>query len=751
MRIRPLSLFPQLFVIAFCAASAAYAGPVTGRVLDPDGRPVANARVWIAGTSIPAQTITDSQGQFSLVAPDGCRCEVRAAADGFRAAPIAFESTFAARDIGSITLSVSAITESLVVSATQVEIPLSQASSSITVITGEELRERQVTTVADALRVVPGLTVARAGAMGALTSVFPRGGESDYTLVYIDDIQVNAFGGGMDFAHLSAANIDRIEVVRGPQSALYGSNAIGSVVRIVTRSGGPLRADAAFEGGSFGTTHLTSTTSGTAGNWFWGGSIDRLASDGFNGEISAAGEEISNDDYSRTQAGGSGGWRNPAGASVRVQLGFGRDERGFPGPFGSNPVGIFTGINTISRGSNDRWIASLGAASPAGSRTLLHGQATWDSIDSDFISPTNTSQSGSRRLSARGQVDIAAAPGLDFSTGAEFQRERGTSSYITDNAGRIPIGRYIAGVFGEGRLKAADRFFATGGVRLENIHRDPIGALDDPYSPRPAMDADTVTSVNPKIAAAFQPRVTRGSETKLRASFGTGIRPPDAFELAFTDNPGLKPERSRSFEVGVEQAFGAGHGAVEATWFHNTFDDLIVTVGSFAESSRYSTDNISNARAKGMELGATARHRAASTDVQVRVTYTFLDTKILAVDQSGAAPPPFTVGEPLLNRPRHQWAIDAGVTHARVTAWLRGGGRGRVLTVEPSYGTFGGLFTADGYDVWNAGASWRVARQLEIFGRIENLFDRRYEEVFGFPALGRGAFAGLRVSSHGRE
>ena len=300
MRIRPLSLFPLLFVIAFCAASAAYAGPVTGRVLDPDGRPVANARVWIAGTSIPAQTITDSQGQFLLVAPDGCRCEVRAAAEGFRATPIAFESTFAARDVGTIALSVSAISESLVVSATQVEIPLSQASSSIMVITGEELRERQVTTVADALRVVPGLTVARSGSMGALTSVFPRGGESDYTLVYVDDIQVNAFGGGMDFAHLSVANIDRIEVVRGPQSALYGSNAIGSVVRIVTRSGGLLRGDAAFEGGSFGTTHLTLTTSGTASNWFWGGSVDRLASDGFNGQTSAAGEEISNDASPRT-------------------------------------------------------------------------------------------------------------------------------------------------------------------------------------------------------------------------------------------------------------------------------------------------------------------------------------------------------------------------------------------------------------------------------------------------------------------
>jgi outer membrane receptor protein involved in Fe transport len=285
----------------------------------------------------------------------------------------------------------------------------------------------------------------------------------------------------------------------------------------------------------------------------------------------------------------------------------------------------------------------------------------------------------------------------------------------------------------------------TAGVRVENIHRDPIGVLDDPYSPRPAMDADTVVSANPKIAAAFQVRRSRGSETKLRASFGTGIRPPDAFELAFTDNPELGPERSRSGEAGLEQAFARGHASVDATLFHNTFDDLIVAVGRFVESSRYQTDNISNARAKGLELGVNARHRVRGTDVQTRISYTFLDTEILAVDGADAAPSPFTVGQPLVNRPRHQWTIDAAVTHGFATAWLRGGGRGRVLAVEPSYGTFGGLFDAGGYSVWNAGASWRVRRQLELFGRIENLLDRRYEEIFGFPALGRGVFAGVRV------
>jgi len=743
MRVR--SVFP--FILASLIAGVAGAGPVTGRIVDPDGRPVPNARVWIAGAGATVQTTTDEQGRFTLIAPDECRCEVRAGADGFRAEPVTFDSTTAPYDIGAMKLSVSAISESLVVSATQVEIPLSEASSSITVISADELRERQIATVADALRDVPGLTVLRSGSAGALTSVFPRGGESDYMLVYVDDIQVNAFGGGMDFAHLSSTDIDRIEVVRGPQSALYGSNGIGGVVRIITRAGGPARGDASFEGGSFGTTRATASSSGTGGDWFWGGGVDRLDSDGFNGQQSAAGETIANDDYTRTQVNGSGGWRNATGASVHAQLTFGHDDRGFPGPFGSNPIGAFTGIDTIARGANDRWGASIGATAASGMRFRTRGEMTWSSIDSDFTSSFGDSQSGSRRFTARAQADIAGGHGVDFSTGAEFQRERGTSSYITDDSGEIPVERYVVGIFGEGRYNAADRFFATAGVRVENIHRDSIGALNDPFSPRPAMEADTVVSVNPRIAAAFRARTTPGSETKLRGSVGTGIRPPDAFELAFTDNPGLKPERSRSVEVGVEQAFAAGHASVDAAWFHNTFDDLIVAVGRFVESSRYQTDNISNARAKGLELGATGRYRAGSTNVQARVAYTFLDTEILAVDNSGAAPSPFTVGQSLINRPRHQWSMDAAMTHGRVTGWLRGGGRGEVLAVEPSYGTFGGLFDAAGYGVWSAGASWRIARQLDLFGRIENLFDRRYEEVFGFPALGRGAFAGVRVLS----
>jgi outer membrane cobalamin receptor len=736
---------------AFLTAQFASAGPLSGRVVDPDGRPVAGARILLVGSNgsgLPLpDAVTNVHGEFTLTTPDAGRYEVRVAAEGFRAQPVTIDAAATPRNVGAIALEVSALSETLVVSASQVEIPLSQASSAVSIITGAELRDRQIATVADALGQVPGLTIARSGSAGALTSVFPRGGESDYTLVYIDGVQVNAFGGGFDLAHLSTANIDRIEVVRGAQSALYGSNAIGGVVRIVSRQSGPVRGDASVEAGSFGSSRVAASASGTRGQWSWGAGIDRLGSDGFNGQTTASGEEIVNDRYDRTELSASGAWRGDAGRNVRADLRFARDDRGFPGPFGSNPIGVFSGIDRTSRGKNDRWSALLGGTLPAGPRVRTHGQLTWNSIDGRFTSPFDTSSSASRRFTARAQTDVAAGAGVNASLGAEFQRERGTSSYITGNEGEIPIERWVAGYFGEARWSAADRVFATAGMRLEQIHRGAVAPLDDEFSPRPPMGEDTVVSLNPKVSAAYYLRTAPGSQTKVRASAGTGIRPPDAFELAFTDNPFLQPERSRSVDAGIDQSVAGGRVLLEATWFRNAFDDLIVAVGRFIESSRYRTDNISNARARGLELASTLKTRARGFDVQGRLTYTFLDSEILAVDGAPAAPAPFTAGQPLLNRPRHQWAIDGGVSRGRISGWLRGGGRGRVLAVEPSYGTFGGLFDAEGYGVWNAGASWRLARQLEVYGRIANLFARRYEEVFGFPALGRGVVAGLRVAA----
>jgi outer membrane receptor protein involved in Fe transport len=128
-----------------------------------------------------------------------------------------------------------------------------------------------------------------------------------------------------------------------------------------------------------------------------------------------------------------------------------------------------------------------------------------------------------------------------------------------------------------------------------------------------------------------------------------------------------------------------------------------------------------------------------------RVGYTFLDSEILAVDRDRQAPPPFAVGDPLLRRPRHQVSIDASATAGPLSLFLTGGARSRVLDVEPSLGTFGGLHYASGFNVWNVGGAWRLRGIGEVYARVENLFDELYEEALGFPALGRRATIGLRV------
>ena len=752
MHVPPVRIFPGfLFTLLLSAAVAAgpLDEPLSGRVVDPDGRPVAGARVLVTGAGLPLQSaMTDDGGQFTIASiPEG-RITVRVAAEGFSAAARDVEVSAGARDVGTIALSISALSESIVVSASHVEIPLSQATSSVTVISGAELEARQVHSLADALRTVPGLSVVSTGGLGTTTGVFPRGGESNYTLVLVDGVPANDFGGDFDFGQVSTANIDRIEVVRGPQSALFGSNAIGAVVRIVTRRGGAPSAQASVEGGGFDTSRVSASTAGERRQFEWGASFDRVRSDGMNGERTGAGETVGNDDYERRSGSLAAGWRR-SNAWARINLRHSADERGFPGPFGSNPAGNYGGIDRVSRGENQRTTAGLSASLPLWSRVRAQAHAGHNRVDSDFASPFGSSEGFSRRWDVRVQTDVAVGNGVDVSAGIDLQRERAGSSFITGATfQRIPVERRTGGYFVEARLNSRDRLFVVAGLRVEDIHRERL----EPSGTRPDLAADDVVSANPRLSAGWIVRGGGDAFTKVRASVGSGIRPPDGFELAFTDNPGLRPERSVSAEAGVDQAFARGRGLIEATAFFNTYDDLIVTVGSFAGSSRYRTDNISNARARGLELAATLRERVRAAaprpvDLSVRVGYTLLDTDVLAVDGDDAAPPPFTAGQPLLRRPRHQFFADFSMASGPLTAFVRGGGRSTFLDVEPSFGTFGGLFDAAGYHVWSAGAAWRVGRFAEIFGRVENLFDRSYEEAFGFPALGRRATAGLRIAA----
>ena len=641
-----------------------------------------------------------------------------------------------------------AITDFVVVTAALVELPLSRVTDSVTVIPRADIDARQIETVAGALRAVTGLGLTASGGRGAVTSIFTRGGESDYTLVLVDGVAINEFGGSISLAHLSPANVDRIEIVRGPQSALFGGGAIAGVVNVISAEGGPASATAALETGSESMRRGAIDARGSIGRWSLGAGADIVAADGFTG-TSAAGAPVSNDDYRRAEVSAVASRELRGGARARLSARWNDNTRGFPGAFGSDPGGTYDGVDTISRGDNDARSAS-GSLDGVTGRVAHRLSGTWMRLESDFASPFGDSTSSTRRASARYVADRATRWG-GVSAGADLARESGRSTFIVNRGGaEIPVERTVAGFFAEARGALGSRVLVTAGARLDRIHGAALEGDASPFGARPDIDATTVWSFNPRVSTAvLLTPPDAANAARLRAGFSTGIRPPSAFQLSFTDNPRLEPERNRSAEVALEQTLARGRMTLSATAFLNRYDDLIITVGqSIAGASQYSSDNLSNSSARGLELAAEARGTGALDGLTVRAGYTWLGTRILAadgVDVTGLAP--FEVGDRLLRRPAHRGFADATFTRGAVTAFASLEARGETLDIDPSFGLFGGLYDNTGYATSAAGLSWRLGRGMTIFGRVTNLFDRAYEEILGFPAPGRQVAGGVRIAA----
>ena len=739
-----------LATLGFLVASTGLAFAQTrieGRVADEQGRAVSGAIIIAIGqTSAPSSVQSDDDGRFAFESLTPGHYDLTASAPGLLGDVRGLPVNTGAASTAEITMRVSAITESLVVSAAQIDQPLSRTADSVTIITSEELAARQITSLGAALATVPGLTVARSGGPGTLTSLFPRGGDSDFTLVLVDGVRANTFGGGLDLSQVPIADVDRIEVVRGPQSAIYGADAIGGVVQVITRQGGPPSAHAQIEGGSRGARRLLAGTHGEVNSWRWQAGGDYFQDEGFSGIAPASGERVSNDDARERQGWVGTGWRTERGTDVQSTFRYVDTDRGAPGPYGSDPAGRFGGVDLVARGTTERHSIGLRVVHPwAGPSSRVRQRVDFDIADYDllFASAFGPSESDTRRVHGRVQTDAALNAGLGVSGGLEWLTERARSTFITSGIETVPVNRRVIGTFGEARWEAHERVNVQAGLRAEHMTRQRLARGGD------ALPASTVVSVNPKISASWLVSPTLPAAgarvwTRLRVAGGTGIRPPDAFEIAFTDNPDLKPERSRSVELGVTQALAGGSIQLDATTFFNQYDDLIVSVGSLRDVSRYRTDNISNARARGVETSAAWR---ATSGLSVRGAYTFLDTEIRAVDRLAEAPSPYHVGDALLRRPTHQGSVAVEWTLPRATMFAMVEGRGATLDGEPAFGPSGGLYQNPGRTVIDLGGSYRLMRRVDVFARVLNLFDRHYEEVFGYPAPGRTAFAGVRVAT----
>jgi outer membrane receptor protein involved in Fe transport len=415
---------------------------------------------------------------------------------------------------------------------------------------------------------------------------------------------------------------------------------------------------------------------------------------------------------------------------------FDSNEVGEPGPWGSDPKHTFSGIDLISRGKNN--FGDYGVRYEIDASSLVREEliGSFFLYNTGYASPFGFSFNKDLRGQGESRTIVSISPHYTAAFGIAGGREDVRNTYISDAEFAVfPIPRSNVAAYVENRFVFGSRLFVNAGVRGEWLFTRAIPS--DGFS-RPDFPSSSIGSANPKLSAAY----VAGANTRLHASFGTGLRPPSGFELAFTTNPALKPERTRGVDAGIEQRVGPV--VLDATYFYNRFYDLIVTLGGSLKSlSHYTSDNLANSRAQGAEFSARVRPSRA---VLLTGSYTLLETRLLDV-----APAPFQAGQPLTRRPKHSGSAVAMFTRGRVTADVTGYFRGKTLYEEPSFGASNGLFWNPGFANVGINLNLALGRGVTAYGHLRNSLDRQYEEIFGFPSPRLNFIAGMKWSLRGKE
>ncbi len=603
--------------------------------------------------------------------------------------------------------------EEVVVTATRLETPVREVGSSITVITAEQIDQMKVIPVDKLLETVPGVDVVRNGGLGQPSSVFIRGGKSEYTLVIIDGVEANdpfSPGRSFDFSNLMTDNIERIEVLRGPQSTLYGSDAMAGVINIITRKGkGKPRFSLSAEGGSFNSRRASASVSGAGRAVDYSLSLSRLESDG----ISAADERDGNterDGYTNTTVSGRvgialsessdldfvlRGWDTETQADDYNELFVFADDPN--AKLETNQI-LFRTQGTFLL-ANDLWEAIVGIS------TGKH-QKAFDNQPDPLNSISSTFSSDGRSLKADWQNNLYLSRSNTLTLGVEMEKEWGTFESEYDD-GFFQTSDFVdessreTGIFAQDRINVDDTFFATLGVRWDGYR-------------------DLGSKITWRVAPAW---LIGNTGLKLRGSYGTGFNAPTLFQLySGTDgNPDLAPETNKGWDVGLDKSFSRDRTVLGAAYFMTEYENLISWQPTGFE-------NTAVARTDGWELYLDSKLTKAMTCL---ASYTLTRTE----DDNG---------EPLLRIPEDKASLGLNYSF---------GGKAD-LNLEALYvgerddidfSTFSRV-QLDSYTLLNLAGSLTVTKWLKIHGRVQNLLDEQYQEVLGYGTPGISGYLGIRAA-----
>ena len=697
---------------------------LSGRLTDLSGYGVGNVRITARfendANAHTWSAVSSADGAYLIVVPTG-RYRVHFQHSSFVTRDVVLDLAAGENRTLDLRLEIERVSENVVVTATVQPLEVVRTPAPVDLIGRQEIEQRQAVSLPDLLSTQTGISLARTGPVGGLTTVFVDGGNSSFTKVLIDGTPVNLPGGDMSFSNLTLDNVDKVEVVHGAESALYGSDAMSGVIQIVSHKGSTQIPELSLfsEGGSFSSARGGAQVSGLLGPFDYSAAGSYFHTDG----------QGVNDAFLNRSFAGNFGYSFSRSNQLRLIV---RSNSSFAGTAGQTLFGPFfsdsTAFDKLKQFSgNLSWTFNTGS----------HWTHRFAGMESRFL-------------------DTNGFPDFSFFETAQFNRagflEQSTYSFrqVTATAGY----QYEVENADPNNLSGlhARRNNQAGFV---DARWQPVSRLTFSAGARAEANANFGTRVVPRVGAVFALHRSQSlwGDTRARISYGQGIEEPTIFQSFGADpcnpgNPSLRPERSRTLNFGIDQYFSADRFRVSAGYFTNQFRDLInQSVGpanpicfSGNEMLYFNTDL---SRARGMNWSAEAH---LNHWLLVKGNYSHDDTRIVKTVSS--APAVEQPGNHLLRRPVNSGNLWLSASFQRLNFNLAAYFTG-VRTDSDFDGL--GITRNPGYARFDFATAYNFGRGLSFYGRVTNLLDKQYQDAVGFPALGRDFRLGLNYRFTGRN
>jgi vitamin B12 transporter len=707
---------------AYAQSSSANAR-LKGTLTDPSGAAIHGVMIAAhpeaSSIAAPFSTVSSADGAYSLELPAG-RYRVRFSRASFATREVEIAvSSGEARDL-SLHLELQPLSDSVIVTAQTVPTEEQQTTAPTDVISRELIEQRQAVSLPELLQFSPGVATGRTGPFGGTSSIFLNGGNSDFTKVLVDGTPINPPGSAVDLSSLTSENIDKIEIVRGAESAIYGSDAVSGVVQLFTHRGETrIPAFSLFsEGGNLASARGGTDLSGLLGKFDYSAAAAYFQTDG----------QGPNDAFLNRTLSGNFGYSFSDTNQLRLSLRNNTSDAGIPGPTLQGPPNLFQGYGQRIFSADARWDFNTGSHW----RHQLMGTESYTRQHSFATAQASFPYDSLLTFNRAGFEAQSTYISRSFSATAGYQNEveNGAVSYISP-----------------GHLRRNNQ------AGYLDFRYSPVARLSLDLGVRAEANDSFGTRVVPRVGGSYVLHYGKGfwGDMRYRAFYGQGIKEPRFDQTFGTDpcfpgNPLLKPEASKGWTTGVEQKLAADRWKLSADYFYNRFHDIVSFGYDPAPNPNFCGTyfNTDLAIARGVNLASELRLRKWFF---LSGNYTYDDTRVLKSENPFFDPALFQ-GNHLIRRPVNSGSLGVNLYYAHVN-WNFIGYFSGVRTdsnfVDPTQ------TTNPGYARFDMAASYTVTGGLAFTARVQNVFNKQYQEALGYPALGQFYLFGLRYKFAGRN